>query len=92
MLATREENQVQIFPSSLRVGFVEEARARLGRQEIRSDYRCQLLAVAEALIEADPDQGISTDQLMLRGRLDSRAVRAALYAWSATASPPTTRC
>jgi ATP-dependent DNA helicase RecQ len=79
VLATREENQVQIFPSSLRVGSVEAARERLAGREIRKDYRRQLLAVAEALIEADPDQGISTDQLMLRGRMSSREVRAVLY-------------
>ena len=79
VLATREENQVQIFPSSLRVDSVEAVRERLGQREIRPDYRRQLLTVAEALIEADPDEGISTDQLMLRGRMSSREVRAALY-------------
>ena len=79
VLATREENQVQIFPSSLRVASVEEARERLGQREIRPDYRRQLLAVIEALVDARPDEGISTDQLMLRGRLTPSEVRAVLY-------------
>ena len=79
VLADREENQVQIFPSSLRVRSLDEARERLAQREIRPDYRRQLLAVAEALIEAEPDQGISTDQLMLRGRMSPREVRNALY-------------
>ncbi|MCY3734696.1 MAG: RecQ family ATP-dependent DNA helicase, partial [Chloroflexi bacterium] len=79
VLADREENQVQIFPSSLRVRSVEEARERLAQRDIRPDYRRQLLAVTEALIEAQPDQGISTDQLMLLGRMSPREVRNALY-------------
>ena len=63
----------------MQVGSVEEAREHLGQREIRPDYRRRLLAVAEALIEAQPDEGISTDQLMLRGRMTPREVRAALY-------------
>ena len=64
MLLTREENQVRVFPSSLRVGSLEEARAKLHGRRIRADYRRQLLSVAKELIGADPDEGISTDELM----------------------------
>ena len=79
-LLNREENRVQIFPSSLRVNSLSEASAKLKKAHIRDDYRRQLLTISEALIEADSDEGISTDELMsavgieLRGRA-SRTVR-----------------
>ena len=78
-LLTREENVVQIFPSSLRVGSVEEARARLGKAPIPESYRKQLLRIVELLIEAEPDEGVSTDELMIASGLNSEGVRNALY-------------
>ncbi len=78
-LLARKQNRVQIFPSSLGVNSVEEARDRLASKEIRDDYRRQLLAIAQAMIEADPDDGISTDDLMQRARMTSEGVRAALF-------------
>ena len=76
-LLTREENRVQVFPSSLRVGSIEEARARLERVRTSDVYRRQLLKIVRMLIEADPDEGISTDELMTRDRseLGGRARR-----------------
>ena len=79
VLLTREENRVQVFPSSLRVSSVEEARARLERADSADAYRRQLLTISEALIAADPDEGISTDELMTASGLSSDGVRAALY-------------
>ncbi len=79
MLLTREENRVQVFPSSLRVNSVDEARAKLERQNMVDVYRRQLLNVAEALIDADPDDGISTDELMSGSGLSPEGVRGALY-------------
>ena len=64
VLLTREENQVRVFPSSLRVNSVEEARTRIESQPVAYAYRRQLLSIAETLIDADPDEGISTDELM----------------------------
>ena len=78
-LLTREENFVQIFPSSLRVDSVEEARRRLGRADIAETYRRQLLRIAERLIEADADEGVTTDELMGVSRLGPEGVRAALH-------------
>ncbi len=77
-LLTRNENQVRIFPSSLRVGSVDAARAKLEQQAVPDDYRRQLLEIAERLIEADADEGISTDELMQSG-LGPEGVRNALY-------------
>ena len=75
----REENLVQIFPSSLRVNSVEQARTKIGKAKLVAEYRRQLLCIAEALLAADADEGISTDELMTLTGLTSEGVRAALY-------------
>ena len=79
VLVTREANEVRVFPSSLRVSSLEEARTRIERQPMADAYRVQLLAIAETLIDADPDEGISTDELMNASGLSPEGVRAALY-------------
>ena len=78
-LLTREENSVQVFPSSLRVNSVEEARARLARAPIADAYSDQLLRIAMALIWAGADEGVTTDELMAASGLSPEAVRGALY-------------
>ncbi len=78
-LLTREENVVRVFPSSLRVGSAEEATRRLAKAGITEAYRRQLLLIAEALIEAGADEGVSTDELMGISGLSSEGVRGALY-------------
>lgn len=79
VLLSREENQVQVFPSSLRVGSVDEAREKLAKAPMVNDYRRQLLSLVEALITADSDEGITTDELMGVSGLSPERVRAALY-------------
>ena len=79
VLLTREENRVQVFPSSLRVSSVADARTRIGKASIAPQYRNQLLKITEALIEADADEGISTDELMAASGLTPEEVRNALY-------------
>ena len=78
-LLSREENRVQVFPSSLRVNSMHEARAKLTKAVANETYRKRLLTIAEALIQADADDGISTDELMAASGLNSEGVRAALY-------------
>ena len=79
VLLSRKENRVQVFPASLRVSSVEEARARLERVCLRDAYCSQLLKIVERLIDADPDEGISTDELMAASGLTPDGVRSALY-------------
>ena len=79
VLLKREENKVRVFPSSLQVSSVEEARDRLGRRRIPDGYLRQLLSIVETLIDADPDEVISTDELMGVSGLSPEGVRAALY-------------
>ena len=78
-LLSREQNRVQVFPSSLRVRSTKEARDKLQRARISDGYRRQLLTITEALIEADADEGISTDNLMVASGLTPEGVRGALY-------------
>ena len=79
-LVRREENQVRVFPSSLQVQSVEDARARLDANKgLTETGRNVLLSLVRALIAADPDEGVSTDELMGIAGLDSKGVRAALH-------------
>ena len=78
-LLIREENRVQVFPSSLRVGSLAEARQKLVKRRLPPDYSASLLAIAKALIEADPDEGISTDELVGVTGLTPERVRHAMY-------------
>ncbi|MYE11283.1 MAG: RecQ family ATP-dependent DNA helicase [Gammaproteobacteria bacterium] len=79
-LLTREENHVQVFPSSLRVASVDEARHRLeARSGLAEGRRKTLLDIVAALMEADPDEGVSTDHLMGVTGLTPEGVRAALH-------------
>ena len=78
-LLKREENRVQVFPSSLKVASLDQARARLATLPLADQYRRQLLALVQTLIGADRDEGVSTDALMGASGLSSEQVRAALY-------------
>jgi len=76
-LLTREENQVQVFPSSLRVTSLDEARKKLVAKGLTDAYQQQLLSIVDALMAADADDGISTDELMGISHLSSESVRKA---------------
>lgn len=78
-LLSREENYVQVFPSSLRVGSAEDAQKVITRRIDRDDYRKQLMHIVDALLSADADEGISTDELMAASGLSSQGVRTALH-------------
>ena len=78
-LLSREENSVSVFPSSLRVGTLDEAASRLEKFQTTNMYRRQLLDIARTLIEADPTAGVTTDELMLVSGLTPEGVRSALY-------------
>ena len=67
-LARRDENHTSVFPSSLRVPTLTAARERIEREgskrDIRTDVREQMLRVVRTLTHANPDAGVSTDELM----------------------------
>ncbi len=63
-LLTREENRVQVFPSSLRVRTMAEAQAILNAADITRTRREQLSKIVEYLMNAPADEGVSTDELV----------------------------
>ena len=79
VLLAREENLINVFPSSLQINSLKEARDRLGKKSIRPEYRRQLMSIVEAIMDADMDEGISTDQLMYVSGLSAEGICAALY-------------
>lgn len=78
-LLSREENHVQVFPSSLRISSAADAREIIRKRIDREDYRKQLMHIVDALLSADADEGISTDELMVASGLSSQGVRTALH-------------
>ena len=62
-LLRREENRVQVYPSSLKVRTLDEAKDRLRDAQITETQRKALLAIVQHVMNAPKDQGISTDQL-----------------------------
>lgn len=77
-LVTREENRVQVFPSSLMVRTVAEAEARLNGAEITQAWRDQLLSIVRHVMNTPSDQGISTDELTGISGLSHRALSKAM--------------
>lgn len=78
-LLTREENKTHVFPSSLRIRSVEEATAIIeAKASITERRREQLLSITAHLIHAEPDAGVSTDELCSISGLASSELRKAL--------------
>lgn len=77
-LLTREENRVQVFPSSLRIRTMEEAEAILSKTGLAGSRRKQLLDLVRHLMTASPDAGVSTDELSGASGLTGGALRKAL--------------
>ena len=78
-LLSREENDVQVFPSSLRVNTVAEAEAKLAQSKVTPLWRQRLLDIVAALIDASPGEGLSTDELMGITGIPIDQLRKALY-------------
>lgn len=79
VLLSREENRVQVFPSSLLVRTIEEAELLIaGAQGITEERRKQLRDIVRHLMNAAPDQGISTDELTGVSGLTAGALNKAL--------------
>jgi len=78
-LLTREENLPYVFPSSLQIDSVTEARKRLERKSFTPDYCRKLISIVETIMNAEIDEGISTDQLMHVSGLTTEGVNKALH-------------
>ncbi len=63
-LLRRDENHTRVFPSSLKVRTLEEARERLRRANLSAETTEKYASIVELLMSAEPNEGISTDELM----------------------------
>ncbi|MFT3717963.1 RecQ family ATP-dependent DNA helicase [Pseudorhodoferax sp.] len=77
-LLERHENHTRVFPDSLRVASLDEARERLARQLGPQADLQPYLDLLAPLLQADADEGLSTDALVLATGRDARAVQAML--------------
>ncbi len=59
----RNENRTQVFQGRPLVRSIQEARGRIEKLGLSADRKAQWLAILEALINADPDEGFSADAL-----------------------------
>ena len=78
-LVRREENSVQLFPSSLRIKDLPEAERKLAGHLPAAVDRKKYLNLLQILMCAPADEGITTDELMLSAGFDANALRQALY-------------
>ncbi len=76
-LVKREENHYQVFPSTLRIPSLEDADKKLSKFPM--PYRGQLRAMVDLLMNTDPAEAVTTDELMGVSGLSSLEVKKALY-------------
>lgn len=77
-LVRREENNVQVFPASLRVRDLESAAAILDKADISETRRKKLLDIVRHIINTPVGEGVSTDDLAGVSGLSTTALRKAL--------------
>ncbi|WP_041603324.1 RecQ family ATP-dependent DNA helicase [Thioflavicoccus mobilis] len=64
-LVERNENRTRVFDGRPAVPDLDTARRRIDGLDISAERRARWLAVLEALLECDPDEGLSTDDLAM---------------------------
>ncbi|MEQ1781070.1 MAG: RecQ family ATP-dependent DNA helicase [Hyphomonadaceae bacterium] len=77
-LLAREENRVNVFPSSLLVRTVEQAKMIVDKAQVSEARRRQLIAIVRHLMAAPVDAGVTTDELCGAAGLSPAAIRHAL--------------
>ncbi len=61
----RNENATRVFPASLRVTSLQEAKVRIEKADLKDSAWQRLIAVVTALFRSETPEGLSTDELML---------------------------
>jgi ATP-dependent DNA helicase RecQ len=61
----RNENATKVFPASLRVASLQEAKDRIDKANLSASVQQKFLAVTTALFRSATPEGLSTDELML---------------------------
>lgn len=78
-LLERNENRTQVFPASLRFKHLDEARQKLAAVSYSAERQKQLLELLRAILQADPKDGLSTDDLAMAAGLPPKEVGRALH-------------
>ena len=79
-LLSRHDNRTNIFPSSLQVPYIETALKTVRAQpNVPLAYQNQLLTIIRRLINANPEEGITTDELSAATGLDTDGIRNAMH-------------
>ena len=78
VLLKRDENFVRVFPSSLKIRTIDEARKLIETADTTQPYRTKLLRLVRSLLDSPPDRGISTDELCGESGLTPARLRKAL--------------
>ena len=78
VLLKRDENFVRVFPSSLKIRTIHEARTRIEAADTTRADRTKLLRLVRSLLDSPPDRGISTDELCGESGLTPARLRKAL--------------
>jgi ATP-dependent DNA helicase RecQ len=78
-LLERNENRTQVFPASLRFKDLNEAQQKLAVVHYSAERQKQLLELLRAILQADPKEGLSTDDLALAAGLAPTDVGRALH-------------
>ena len=78
VLLKRDENFVRVFPSSLKIRTIDEARKQIEAADTTPAYRTKLLRLVRSLLDSPPDRGISTDELCGESGLTPARLRKAL--------------
>jgi len=60
----REENRTRVFPTSLRIESLDQARDGLASVNLPEDVRKRYLKVLEIVMRADHEKGVSTDDML----------------------------
>lgn len=74
-LLSREENRTSIFPGSLRVAALEEARSKLQGAGVKKEEEVEALTIVGILMQSAADEGISIDELSLATGTPSETVQ-----------------
>ncbi|GHT94813.1 helicase [Betaproteobacteria bacterium] len=77
-LLERHENHTRVFPGSLLVASLDEARERLRHKPGKETDLEPYVQILSALIQAKDDEGLSTDELMLATGKDSHTLQTML--------------
>ena len=78
-ILSRHENEVTVFPASLQIQSMEEARRRIfSLDDTDYSYKQQLVQIVRRLVNADSTEGITTDELTGITGLTSEGIRNAM--------------